>query len=81
MSICKEAAACFPSTVCVGVDLLVGLDGSFRVAEVNAFGDLLPGIVDRGQDTYDAQIEAYHEILAAQRRCQARAGRSPQGSP
>lgn len=64
MTICEQAASCFPSTTCVGVDLLVGLDGLFRVAEVNAFGDLLPGIEDRGQDTYDAQVEAYRTLIA-----------------
>lgn len=39
----------------VGVDVLVTTDGRVVVCEVNAFGDLLPGIVDdRGRSTHRA---------------------------
>ena len=56
---CERAAACFPGSLQVGVDLMFSPD--FRrhvVAEVNAFGDLLPGLVVNGRDTYAQQIEA-----------------------
>ncbi|MDX3383934.1 STM4014 family protein [Streptomyces niveiscabiei] len=61
----EQAAACFPRTLCVGVDLLpaVGWRGAV-VGEVNAFGDLLPGLTGlpgsgaEGLDTYAAQIRA-----------------------
>ncbi|MEU3464815.1 STM4014 family protein [Streptomyces sp. NPDC006733] len=63
--IAEQAAACFPGTPCVGVDVLPGI-GWRRVAvgEVNAFGDLLPrltGLPGSGaeeQDTYAAQVGA-----------------------
>jgi hypothetical protein len=56
---CEHAAACFPGSLQVGVDLMFSPD--FRrhtVAEVNAFGDLLPGLVMDGRDTYAQQIAA-----------------------
>ncbi|HWS39370.1 MAG TPA: STM4014 family protein [Actinoplanes sp.] len=59
MDTCERAAACFPETLQVGVDLMfrTGWRGH-AVAEVNAFGDLLPGVLADGQDTYDAQVAA-----------------------
>lgn len=56
---CERAAACFPGSLQVGVDLM--FSPGFRrhaVAEVNAFGDLLPGLLVDGRDTYAAQLEA-----------------------
>ncbi|MQY10503.1 hypothetical protein SRB5_06110 [Streptomyces sp. RB5] len=65
LSVCERAAACFPRTLCVGVDLLPGIGWRrFAVGEVNAFGDLLPGLTGlagggaEGLDTYDAQVAA-----------------------
>ncbi|WP_431953872.1 STM4014 family protein [Nocardia lijiangensis] len=65
LSICEQAAACFPATLCVGVDLLPVVGWRrFMVAEVNAFGDLLPGLSGlpegpaAGLDTYTAQVIA-----------------------
>lgn len=49
----------FPRSLYAGVDLAVAPD--FRrhaVLEVNAFGDLLPGVLDGGLDTYSAELEA-----------------------
>ncbi|GAA0319474.1 STM4014 family protein [Actinoallomurus spadix] len=65
MEVCERAAACFPGSLMVGVDLLIGA-GRWRpaVAEVNAFGDLLPGLTGlpggpaEGLDTYAAQVAA-----------------------
>ncbi|GAA0244035.1 STM4014 family protein [Cryptosporangium japonicum] len=60
LATCVEAAACFPGSPHVGVDLMVGVDRrSHAVAEVNAFGDLLPGVLDaHGRNTYEAQLDA-----------------------
>lgn len=63
LDVCAAAAACFPGSPAVGVDLMVGAGlRRFAVAEVNAFGDLLPGLTGlpgggaEGLDTYDAQV-------------------------
>ncbi|MEO3784466.1 STM4014 family protein [Actinocorallia sp. B10E7] len=65
MSVCARAAACFPRSLMVGVDLLVGLGWRrLAVGEVNAFGDLLPGLTGlpgtraEGLDTYSAQLRS-----------------------
>jgi hypothetical protein len=62
---CERAAAQFGRTLMVGVDLLPGLGWRRHViAEVNAFGDLLPRLnglpdgVAAGMDTYAAQVAA-----------------------
>ncbi|MFF6981279.1 STM4014 family protein [Streptomyces sp. NPDC008343] len=65
LEVCERAAACFPRTLCVGVDLLpaIGWRRAF-VGEVNAFGDLLPRLTGltgsgaEGLDTYAAQVTA-----------------------
>ncbi|WP_165970216.1 STM4014 family protein [Nonomuraea terrae] len=60
--VCAQAAACFPRSLATGVDVMVGADWrSVAVAEVNAFGDLLPGLGDlsgNNRTTYDEQVEA-----------------------
>lgn len=65
LAICERAAACFPATLCVGVDLLPATGWRrFAVGEVNAFGDLLPRLTGlqgsgaEGLDTYGAQVAA-----------------------
>jgi glutathione synthase/RimK-type ligase-like ATP-grasp enzyme len=56
---CERAAACYPGSFHVGVDLMFSPGfRSHAVAEVNAFGDLLPGLLVDGRDTYAHQIEA-----------------------
>lgn len=56
---CEGAAAAFPRSLCCGVDLLLGPDGGgFAILEVNAFGDLLPGVLWEGMDTYEAALVA-----------------------
>lgn len=53
---CEAAAATFPETWCVGVDLMIDSRWSrVAVAEVNAFGDLLPGVTWQGEDSYASQ--------------------------
>ncbi|MCF3964164.1 STM4014 family protein [Streptomyces fuscigenes] len=63
LRLCEDAAARFPGTHCVGVDLLpLDRGRGFAVCEVNAFGDLLPGLTGlpgtpaEGLDTYGAQL-------------------------
>lgn len=65
LDMCERAAAVFPGTCCVGVDLLPTAGWRrFAVGEVNAFGDLLPGLMGlpgsgaEGLDTYGAQVTA-----------------------
>ncbi|MFJ3766535.1 STM4014 family protein [Streptomyces sp. NPDC090082] len=65
LEVCERAAAVFPGTRCVGVDLLPASGWRrFAVGEVNAFGDLLPGLTGlpgggaEGLDTYGAQVAA-----------------------
>lgn len=59
LATCEAAAACFPGSPHVGVDLMFGVGWrTHAVAEVNAFGDLLPGLLADGRDTYAAQLDA-----------------------
>lgn len=65
LAVCERAAACFPRTLCVGVDLLPAVGWRrFAIGEVNAFGDLLPRLTGlpgsgaEGLDTYAAQVAA-----------------------
>jgi hypothetical protein len=60
MDTCARAAAAFPGCLQVGVDLMFAPGWrTHAVAEVNAFGDLLPGLVNAdGRDTYAEQIHA-----------------------
>lgn len=50
----SQAAACFPDSQVIGFDLVVNA-GRVHVLEANAFGDLLPGLLYQGEDTYLAQ--------------------------
>nr|WP_323450492.1 STM4014 family protein [Streptomyces sp. YSPA8] len=65
LRLCERAAGRFPGASRVGVDLLPHRRWRrFAVGEVNAFGDLLPGLTGlpgggaEGLDTYGAQIAA-----------------------
>lgn len=55
-----KAALCFPKSHYVAVDLMIGSSGkSLAVAEVNAFGDLIPNLLSRGDDTYTAELRSF----------------------
>ena len=56
---CSRVAAVFPRSLYFGIDLLF-LPGFHRhvLLEVNAFGDLLPGVTFRGMDTYRSELAA-----------------------
>jgi glutathione synthase/RimK-type ligase-like ATP-grasp enzyme len=55
----EQAAACFPGSLYMGIDILLtaGLKKTV-VLEINAFGDLLPGLLHEGETCYEAQIRA-----------------------
>ncbi|GIJ58255.1 STM4014 family protein [Virgisporangium aurantiacum] len=63
METCARAAAQFPGCLQVGVDLMFASNWRrHAVAEVNAFGDLLPGLLnEHGRDTYAEQV---HRLVA-----------------
>ncbi|OHV96825.1 hypothetical protein AKG95_14335 [Janthinobacterium lividum] len=50
-----QAARAFPASHVTGYDLVVR-QGQAHVLEANAFGDLLPGLLWQGADTYTAQL-------------------------
>jgi hypothetical protein len=52
------AAATFPKSLMTGVDVLLEPAGRAVVLEVNAFGDLLRGAIDDGENPYEAQLAA-----------------------
>lgn len=53
------AASAFPLCRVAGLDLVVR-HGQAHVLEANAFGDLLPGLLWQGDDTYTAQLRHHH---------------------
>jgi hypothetical protein len=56
---CERAMECFPESLYAGIDLLFTPDfRRWAVIEVNAFGDLLPGVFWRGLETYAAELLA-----------------------
>lgn len=50
------AAGAFPKSHVVGFDIVVGKKRVY-VLEANGFGDLLPGLLWQGRDTYAAQLQ------------------------
>ncbi|MGY0235626.1 STM4014 family protein [Longispora urticae] len=59
MATCARVAAQFPGSPHVGVDLMFAPGWTrHAVAEVNAFGDLLPGLLVDGRDPYETQAAA-----------------------
>ncbi len=56
---CEQAAGLFPNSLYCGVDLMILPDWEqHAVLEINAFGDLLPGILWNGMDTYMSEVKA-----------------------
>ena len=54
---CELAMECFPGSLYAGIDLLFTPDYRRQVVlEVNAFGDLLPGVFWQGLETYAAEL-------------------------
>ncbi|HEV2637016.1 MAG TPA: STM4014 family protein [Actinocrinis sp.] len=67
LGLAEQAAACFPGTHCLGVDILPTVSAGEFVGEVNAYGDLLPnlpglpGTPGDGVDTCTAQLRTLIE--------------------
>lgn len=59
LSLARDAARCFPRCLYAGVDILLDRRGRALVGEINAFGDLLPGLVDRGDSAYVAILREW----------------------
>lgn len=56
---CQRVMTLFPRTLYAGVDIAVGPKfNKHAVLEVNAFGDLLPGVLHEEADTYTAEVRA-----------------------
>lgn len=54
----EHAMSCFPRSLYGGVDILLDTrQGLPHVLEVNAFGDLLPGVRFEGRDTYAWELD------------------------
>ncbi|MCX4767192.1 STM4014 family protein [Streptomyces sp. NBC_01275] len=88
LGVCEAAAACFPRTLCVGVDLLPAVGWRrAAVGEVNAFGDLLPRLTGlpgsgaEGLDTYAAQVAAVLRDVARPGRGRAARPQPRTGTP
>lgn len=60
MADCRRTAANFANCHYLAIDLMIGSDlESWAIAEVNAFGDLLPNLHSEGEDTYEAEIRSW----------------------
>jgi hypothetical protein len=59
LRLAEQAANAFPSALCLGVHVRIGAHDAPRIAKVNAFRDVLPGVHDRDQNTYVVQVSAY----------------------
>lgn len=64
LRLAEKAASCFPKTLYAGVDILLNRRGEALVGEVNAFGDLLPGLIDRDETSYEAIARVSERWLA-----------------
>lgn len=60
LRLAESAAACFPSSLYAGVDVLISSSGESLICEINAFGDLLPNATHRGETAYEAILKASH---------------------
>jgi hypothetical protein len=67
----ERAAACFPDSLYAGVDILIDSRHRALVGEINAFGDLLPRLVHRGESAYAAIAKACQEQRRSERRAPA----------
>ena len=64
MRSCRKVASAFPKCLYLGIDVLVGADmRNHVVAEANAFGDLLPGVLYDGMSTYEWELRALEAVL------------------
>lgn len=60
LELCREAAAALPDAGMLGIDVLVSpCRNRFHLLEANAFGDYLPGLLHRGENTAQAQLRCW----------------------
>ena len=64
LDLAVRAAACFPESLYAGVDVLIDTRHRALAGEINAFGDLLPRLVDRDESAYTAIAKASHAARA-----------------
>ncbi len=57
----EKAAAAFPDALYAGVDILLDARHRPLVGEINAFGDLLPRLMHRGESAYAAIARVCHD--------------------
>lgn len=60
LSLARAAARCFPRSLYAGIDILLDQRGRALVGEINAFGDLIPGLTDRNDSAYTAILKAHY---------------------
>jgi len=58
----EQALACFPGQLYAGVDIMLTPRLQPVVLEINAFGDLLPGVDFEGRSTYASILKAAREL-------------------
>jgi hypothetical protein len=59
METCQRVSALFPRCLTVALDVLIRSDwNAHAILELNAFGDLLPNVLEAGEDVYTTQIKA-----------------------
>ena len=58
----ERATQCFPNSLYAGVDVLVPSKGEPLICEINAFGDLLPNLLHRGETAYESIWKATHVL-------------------
>lgn len=62
---CERTITCFPGSFYAGIDLLITTGYRHHaILEINAFGDLLPGVLHNGLDTYSAELRAWLNQLS-----------------
>jgi glutathione synthase/RimK-type ligase-like ATP-grasp enzyme len=60
----EQTAACFPDSLYMGVDIMLSANRTdLYVLEVNAFGDLLPGLTDKNENCYEAELSAAKHLI------------------
>lgn len=61
--VAEQVARCFPDCLYMGVDVLISSNlKQIKILEVNAFGDLLPNLVDEGESVYEAEISESNKL-------------------
>ena len=60
LRLAEDASRGFPQSFYFGADVMLTSSGQPYLIEVNAFGDLLPGLLVDGLDTYGAEVAAWY---------------------